>query len=70
MGGRLRTSCNVNNEPFIHPAAVTWHSTARGWQVYRAGASWPPCSIAQQHRWSTVMRELEAYLEDGVEQEA
>lgn len=28
MGARLRTSCNVNNEPFIHPAAVTWCSTA------------------------------------------
>lgn len=44
--GTLPTSCNVNNEPFIHPAAVTWPSTARGWQVHRTGASLPSGSIA------------------------
>lgn len=72
VGARLRTSCNVNNEPFIHPAAVTWPSTARGrqGQVRRAGASLPPWSTAQQHQWSTVMGELGAHLEDGVERDA
>lgn len=33
----LPTGCNVNNEPFIHPAAVTWPSSARRWPVHRTG---------------------------------
>lgn len=50
-GARHPTSCNVNNEPFIHPAAVTWPSTARGGQGHRR-------STAQQYlraRWMSAL---------------
>lgn len=49
--GRLPTSCNVNNEPFIHPAAVTWASTARGWQIHRAGHYCPQGAPLTPVQW-------------------